>query len=331
MKKQKKKGIDKNLIYILTSVVFVIGIGIGIGIRSLFPSDEPQFNQIRDNSYEYINPLIDFESVESTNNKDQLNIQHKLEEYIGKKNDSEISHISVYYKDLNSGGWIGIQEDERFAPASLLKVPVMLAMYKMGEKNPEFLNQKIVFQSQETLQQNILPEYSLESGKEYTLDELITQLIKYSDNTVLGDILEFLPETSESEIFKDLGITNPYQDTQTNVMTVKEYASFFRILYNASYLNKDMSTKALKLLSETSYEKGIRSTVPKKIKVAHKFGEREILGEQYHSQLHDCGIIYYPQKPYLLCIMTRGTNLDTLAKSITELSKIVYDIVDKEN
>jgi len=28
-------------------------------------------------------------------------------------------------------------------------------------------------------------------------------------------------------------------------------------------------------------------------------------------QLHDCGIVYYPETPYLLCVMTKGWNFET--------------------
>jgi hypothetical protein len=45
-------------------------------------------------------------------------------------------------------------------------------------------------------------------------------------------------------------------------------------------------------------------------------------------QLHDCGIVYKQKHPYLVCIMMRGTDLDTLAKVIAELSKIAYQYAE---
>lgn len=43
------------------------------------------------------------------------------------------------------------------------------------------------------------------------------------------------------------------------------------------------------------------------------------------KELHDCGIIYYPERPYLLCVMTEGNDLNELAGVIQNISKTVYE------
>lgn len=66
--------------------------------------------------------------------------------------------------------------------------------------------------------------------------------------------------------------------------------------------------------------------MPASVKVAHKFGER--LLEDSTRQLHDCGIVYYPENPYLICIMTHGNVYENLEKTIQDISKMVYKEVD---
>jgi len=90
-----------------------------------------------------------------------------------------------------------------------------------------------------------------------------------------------------------------------------------------------MSEKALEILSEGGYMNGLRKGVPSEVLVAHKFGERTIDGSIDNIQLHDCGIVYYPTKPYLLCIMTRGDSFINQEKVIAELSSFVYKEIDK--
>jgi hypothetical protein len=77
------------------------------------------------------------------------------------------------------------------------------------------------------------------------------------------------------------------------------------------------------------YKDGLIAGVPSNITISHKFGERELTDEKGNvvNQLHDCGIVYYPEHPYLLCIMTRGKNIDNLSRSISAISKIVYQEV----
>jgi len=330
MTKEENQKAQQGMTYVTMIFLFVIGIGVGILVETLLPKDDSPYKQLRDDGYEFINPLIDFESVESAGNKELYIMQNKLEEFVQQKVGSDIRNISIYYKDLNSGAWIGIEEDVKFSPASLLKVADLIILYKLAESDPNFLTQKIVYKDEGSLEQNIAPEKSLIEGKEYTLDELINQLILYSDNTVLSTIHSNISIKDEDNTFDDLGIANPYITGVNYSMSVKEYAAFFRILYNASYLNKEMSTKALKLLSQTKYENGIKKGVPDDITVSNKFGEREFydLEDEYRYQFHDCGIIYHPEKPYLLCVMTRGTSNNALQGTISGISKIVYDIVN---
>jgi len=112
-------------------------------------------------------------------------------------------------------------------------------------------------------------------------------------------------------------------------MNVVDYAAFFEILYNATYLNKEMSEKALAILTKSTFNYGLVGGVPIGVEVAHKFGER--IFEEY-KQLHDCGIIYKENNPYLLCIMTRGDmmegdNFNDLAMVIKKISEQVYNTI----
>jgi hypothetical protein len=130
------------------------------------------------------------------------------------------------------------------------------------------------------------------------------------------------------EMFRSIGLGNIKFDINT-ALSVREYSVLFRVLYNASYLNEEYSEKALSLLAQSEFNNGIKKSIPKNIKVANKFGERHIENTDVY-QLHDCGIIYYPDRPYLLCVMTRGETLDILSSEIQKLSKIVFDSYKKE-
>src|SRR5690606_549510 len=108
-----------------------------------------------------------------------------------------------------------------------------------------------------------------------------------------------------------------------DILSVKDYSAFFRILYNATYLSKEMSEKALSIMARSDFDIGITAGVPNNIHVSNKFGERGFVNH-YEKQFHDCGIVYYPGSPYLLCVMTKGSNFETQIKIIAEVSALVY-------
>ena len=112
-------------------------------------------------------------------------------------------------------------------------------------------------------------------------------------------------------------------------MSVEEFATFFRVLYNATLLSKDMSEKALDLLARAEFKEGLVEGVPASVTVAHKFGERVFGSNGEIKELHDCGIVYYPEHPYLLCVMTKGSSFEYLDDGIREISHIVYEKVNR--
>lgn len=62
-----------------------------------------------------------------------------------------------------------------------------------------------------------------------------------------------MPLDFYTKVSNDLSIKVPKKDTEENYLSVKEVATFFRILYNSSYLSRDSSEYALDLLSRVTF------------------------------------------------------------------------------
>jgi beta-lactamase class A len=266
-------------------------------------------------------------------------LKNKLNSLIAQEvSNGSALQISVYF-DKRDGRWLSINKNEKYFPASLMKVPVLIAVLKVSEEDPNFLNKKIVFTEAMGLNdmEYFKPSKTLVVGRSYTVNELLERMIVYSDNDAVPLLLQTIDQKIFDEVFTDLGITIPgnASETLTDYMTVKTYANFFRVLNNASYLNRQTSEKALELLSRSDFASGIRAGVPVGTMVAQKFGERVFdvnpLSHKSQKELHDCGIVYFPQHPYLLCVMTKGTDFSKLEESIKTISQAVYASIQEEN
>lgn len=319
---------------IITSSVVLASFVIGVIASPYILTSTPQLNkEIRKNfNYQFINPLLECESSTISQDPNLTSLKQSIQFIIDQEvNNKKISFGSIYYRDLNNGPWIGINANEYFSPASLIKVPVMMAYFKAAENDPSILTKKIINNKTfDYSQQNITPTQTLEIDKEYTIEDLIERMIIYSDNAAYELLLDNIDNMKIYKVYQDLDvdISKAQNDPNGDIITVKDYASFFRILFNASYLDQDMSEKTLTLLSKSQYYKGLVAGVPQNITIAHKFGERQFL-PSHEKQLHDCGIIYLPDKPYLLCIMSRANDFDQAANFIKQVSKVVYDEVSK--
>lgn len=318
-------AVKRLLIYLAVIIAFAAGwiSGAAVYKKSLQREKEKRAGQ-----YQYINPLLECEGGEEFVSKVFIIFQDKIEELISDKIEKgEIKSASVYFRDLNNGPWFGIDQDRPFTPGSLLKIPVMLGYLKEAETNPGIMKMQIRFDRKlPPYTQYVKPASVMEFGKSYTVEELIYRMIVNSDNDATYLLILHDNGRVYNKAFADLGLTvppfiGPYE------INVHQYGRFFRILFNASYLNKESSNAALQLLSHVDFPMGMRAGVPSEIPVAQKFGESATDGLK---QFHDCGIVYYPGYPYLLCIMTQGDSYEELGAFLRDVSRISYEEVDRQ-
>jgi beta-lactamase class A len=245
------------------------------------------------------------------------------------KTKGQVSHISIYFRDLDHGPRFGIGEYDKFQPASLIKLPVLIAFLHEADRDPSILEKKLSYSDELKVNENVDESWqTIQPNIEYSIRELLEKMIVYSDNysyLLLTREMNSTPSITAYYTFRDLGILRMMQAPNADYISIQNYSNLFAVLYNTGYLSKDMSQLALELLSESTFKDGLVAGVPKNVRVAHKFGHR-ILADA-DSQLHDCGIVYHPDMAYLLCVMTSGPNMEAEQYAIAEVSRMVYDAV----
>jgi beta-lactamase class A len=241
-----------------------------------------------------------------------------------------VDSVAVYFRDLSAGPWFGINERTEFIPSSLFKLPLMIAVLRASQSVDNLLHEQVSLSGAYTGLQNITdPNQTVVPGRDYEVIDLLEKMMVYSDNAaqyVLQQMLHSIDHEDKAlkRVYQELGILNFYEK---QTLTVKAYASLFRVLYNSRYLPPELSEIALDLLSRSAFQDGLEKGVPPGIVVAHKFGVRDLPDEPTKKQLHDCGIIYHPKRPYLLCIMTLGQDKYRNADLIGDISRRVFDAV----
>jgi beta-lactamase class A len=296
-------------------------------------------SDMKTTSYHFIDPLLACDVSEKKEATEFVPLKIKIQSVIDNKiNSGQANEVSIYF-DTRDGNWLNINPSEKYSPASLMKVPTAIAYLKEAEDNPAILQNKMLYDGSFDLNklEYFKPEKNIEPSQSYSVEDLLFRMLGYSDNNAYYLLVNNIDGNILNEVYSDLGIVWPKKidEAQNDFITVKQYANFFKVLYNASYLDREMSEKGLSFLGQTDFPQGIISGVPKdkKIAVAHKFGERnfgDTADPSSQKELHDCGIIYYPDRHYLLCVMTKGTNFNNLAGTISDISNTVYQYIDKE-
>lgn len=321
-----------NLRASIFALIFLLaGFGVGILTRQFSFFDlfcnKSSFQHINQELICNHSPIVGKQAYVKLKSEMENMIQQKIKE-------NQISSAAIYFRDLQNGPTMGINEYAKFIPASLLKLPLLLVYLNLAEDQPDLLNRELIYRKNEEeslIKQLVPPKDSIKENTPYSINNLLEYMISYSDNQAYYVLLQYLSQISPDkdllkEILRDLGVIDP-KTASDETMTVKSYASIFIQLYHASFLEKkETSEKALALLTNTDFHEGIEAGVPAGTAVAHKFGERAFQDGQ--KQLHDCGIVYYPKNPYLICVMTRGRDFSKLSGVISLISKEVYEEFD---
>lgn len=294
--------------------------------------DRTAFVERRAGPFRHVNPLLDCDLADDVlRNQELLPFKAEVERLLGRRaEEPDAPRVAVYFRELDDGLWFAIGETERFIPASLRKLPMMVALLKAAEgpAGRELLDREVAFDlaRDHNLDQNLKPSQAMVPGARYAVRELIRRMVALSDNNAFTLLAKVVDPGELDRVYALLRMQNPRATSDDGFLSVQTYASFFRILYNATYLGREGSEWALATLAQSEFRKGLVAGLPRGVVVAHKFGEKSDAASGT-VQLHDCGIVYYPGNPYLLCVMSSGRSFDELDEEIAAVSRLVWQHV----
>ena len=319
--------------------------GILVGIFGVILWDKSHQNLLEnrglilreEGKYKFINPILACEIASKEAFSELGSMKNAVADLVEKEISSgKAENISVYFRALNTGRWFGVNEEDKYAPASLEKALIMIAYLKASESDAALLRKAISAENLLKYTSND-PVQNFEKGKSYTIMELVKKMVMDSSNPALNALLDNIDNPTLvvlKDIYSDLNLP-PSSDldlSKLDVMSPKVYSLIFRVLYGATYLNRENSERALEILSSASFKDGLVAGLPENMTVAHKFGIRNVVDEkskQNKWELHDCGVVYYPNHPYLLCVMTKDDEITDLGSTISKISSLVHQEAEK--
>jgi len=151
----------------------VAGWFLGGQIQSKSGSVTTPSSPVRESGYNLVNPLLICSSDNATpvDQGAQTVIQNAINTEVG---NGTITTASVYYRQFLQGGWALVNGTTTYYPASMNKVPLMIAYYNWVEEG-NFSPAKTMYMPvglDENAQQEVQPNHPLAPGQSYTADEI---------------------------------------------------------------------------------------------------------------------------------------------------------------
>ncbi len=231
---------------------------------------------------------------------------------------------SFYFEYLPDGTSIRVGADTQLTAASLIKVPLAMNLYKAAELGRVDLDQTVNV-TQAELDNAYGDLYKKGAGTTLTLRQAAQIMLEQSDNTAMHVVFDHVntllsyDEQSLAQLDIDQNV-----DAGQAVINARSYSSVLKGLYFAAYLNKADSQEVLGYLAKSTATNRLTAQLPRGTVVAHKIG---VYNANWAES--DCGIVYVPRRPYVICVMV-GLPEDQADTFIANVSKEVYDFVAQQ-
>ena len=238
-----------------------------------------------------------------------------------KENTKSLSGVyGLYIVRLNSGVSYGINENDIFEPASLNKLPVMLAMYiEVENENLDLETTYVLKDSDKVAGSGSL--YGKPEGYELTYRDILSYMGKESDNTAANIAKMFLGEEKIKQAINMAGMDDTIVIGDNQKTTPYDVGLFFKKLWEGDIVSKKHRDELLGLITDTIYEEWLAAGIPSSTDVAHKYG-REV------HVVNDAGVIF-TDDPFVMVLLSKGIVESEADKAFTELSRIIYDQYSK--
>jgi len=258
-------------------------------------------------------------------------LEHSLQEYVNSIV-QDGAEVAIYIKDLSTGYEIKINSGKKIPSASLVKIPIMAAVYYLVDKNKLSLDEKLVYKKKYRCGGSGVIK-RMPYGTKFTIKELVELMITISDNVATHMLIDRIGLKNLNEIFKELGL----KDTNINrfVMdlflknkgvenytTAEDIGLLLEKVYRGSLVSKKASIEMLSIMLKQRICDRIPKKLPPQIAVAHKTGLMK-------DVCHDVGIVYTNNGDFVICVLTQNMKHSLAKEFIADVAYETFCLYDK--
>lgn len=233
---------------------------------------------------------------------------------------------AIFVWDFDTGKYVDIKGSKPYASASIIKIPVLIHLFKSIEANQLTIYDEMT----------ITPYYKADGsgelknrqiGSKYTIDELAKVMIQKSDNTATNMLISAIggmPDINSG--IRNWGLKSTYINNWlpdidgTNYTTARDLATMLYNLDNPGFLNLNSREYIIDYMSHVENNRLIQAGLNPQALFVHKTGD---IGKM----LGDAGIVFAPNgKKYIVVILANRPYNSPLGKDfIQKASSTIYN------
>lgn len=237
--------------------------------------------------------------------------------------------VAVYVKDLKDGRTWTYHENDLFPSASLIKVPIMAAVFAKIKDGGATLHDRITLRRHNRVGGSGSLKWSPD-GTRYSVADLLQRMIHESDNTATSMLIEHVGLGYIQRQFPTFGLlyTGIYQEGMSiksgrvqneNYTTAREMSMLMEKIYRGELIDRSSSQLMMEILKhKKAVASRLAKSLPREWEIAHKTG-------LLRNACHDVAIILSPKGDYAITVLTGSNQSYKVAKDfITRLGRVTY-------
>jgi beta-lactamase class A len=222
--------------------------------------------------------------------------------------------VGISVRDLSSGESVSIRGGETFPTASLVKVSVLVELLDEVRRGTIGLDERAGMIARDRVPGSGTLQY-MASGLQPTMGDLAWLMITVSDNTATNLILDKVGIRTVWAKMDSLGLPSTRIHSKTfqrstslavdssaryglGKTTPDETVRLFQLLHEGRAVSPALDSLALAMLRANQDGTKLTRWLPETVAAAHKSGDVD-------RARNDCGILYGPEAPVAVCVMTR--------------------------
>ena len=224
--------------------------------------------------------------------------------------------VAIGIKNLTSGETYYHQADLVMPTASLIKLGVMTAAYRLSDQSEIKLNDMVLLQKEDKVPGSGILTSNFSEGASFPLKDAIRLMIAYSDNTATNLVLDHIGIRTVNTILTQMGFPNTrinakvFKGSTTSIApeqtkkyglgstTAKETIDLLELIYTNKAATEKSCTAMIEHLKKCEDKDMIPRELTGKLKsIAHKIGA-------VSDARTDAGILYFDGGPVVICVLT---------------------------
>lgn len=241
-------------------------------------------------------------------------------------------HGSVFAWDYETGRYVSYNSDETFPAASIIKLPVLLQLFRSMEFGQRTIDDKMTLTDYYRAEGSGDLQFQKE-GNQYSLDTLARKMIEISDNSSTNMLMSSIGGMSDVNRavrawgLKHTQVNNWLPDMKgTNYTTTADLARMLYNIGNDDFISPESRARILDYMGHVKNNRLLVAGLGSGAKCWHKTGD---IGHM----LGDAGIVTTPDgHKYIIAIMAkRPYNNPNGKEFIVRASSAVYNALASRN